>query len=131
MPGVARARRHQGLARRPSRLTRNNIAGLGTGARSRRPFHDAFKDFRESAISIFRPRGDFTGHVKSDTVVYQTAFAFKGGIILTRGHSVGAAPAKFAGRVIGGTGAYRGATGTAHGVAITNEDTRFTIRYRL
>ena len=71
----------------------------------------------------------FSGHVLSDRVVYQTALAFKGGILLTRVHTVGAAPAKFAGRVIGGTGAYRGATGTVFGRAVSQEDTRFNIRY--
>ena len=73
----------------------------------------------------------FTGHVLSDRVVYQTAIAFKGGILLTRVHTVGAAPARFAGRVIGGTGVYRGATGTVTGRAVSGEDTRFNIRYRL
>lgn len=73
----------------------------------------------------------FSGHVLSDAVVFQTAFAFKGGILLTRAHTVGTAPTRYAGRVIGGTGAYRGATGTVSGRALSREDTRFTIRYRL
>jgi len=73
----------------------------------------------------------FSGHVVSDGTVFQTAFAFKGGILLTRVHSVGAAPARYAGRVIGGTGAYRGATGTVRGRAVSREDTRFNIRYQL
>lgn len=74
----------------------------------------------------------FSGHVLSDRVVYDTAFAFKGGLLLTRGHTVGAGtPTRFAGRVIGGTGAYRGATGTVFGRALSREDTRFTIQYHL
>jgi len=71
----------------------------------------------------------FRGHVEPHTVVYETAFAFKGGILLTRGHSVGGEPTRFAGRVTGGTGVFAGATGTARGVALSQEDTRFTIRY--
>jgi len=73
----------------------------------------------------------FSGHALSDRVVFQTAFAFRGGILLTRVHTVGGAPARYAGRVIGGTGAYRGATGTVSGRAVSREDTRFTIRYHL
>ena len=71
----------------------------------------------------------FRGHVKPHTVVYETAFAFRGGILLTRGHSVGKAPARFVGHVTGGTGAFAGATGTARGRALSQEDTIFTIRY--
>ena len=71
----------------------------------------------------------FRGHVKPHTVVFETAFAFKGGILLTRGHSVGKAPARFVGHVTGGTGAFAGATGTARGHALSREDTIFTIRY--
>jgi hypothetical protein len=66
----------------------------------------------------------------SDRVVYQTAFALKGGILLTRVHTVPGAPDRYVGRVIGGTGAYRGATGTVSGRAVSGEDTRFDIRYR-
>ena len=69
----------------------------------------------------------FRGHVKPHTVVYETAFAFRGGILLTRGHSVG--KARFVGHVTGGTGAFAGATGTATGRALSQEDTLFTIRY--
>lgn len=71
----------------------------------------------------------FRGHVKPHTVVYETAFAFKGGILLTRGRLVSKAPARFAGPVIGGTGVFAGATGTARGRAVSQEDTVFTIRY--
>ena len=71
----------------------------------------------------------FSGRVLSDRVVFETAFALKGGILLTRGHTVGAAPVRYAGRVTGGTGAYRGATGTVSGRALSREDTRFTIRF--
>jgi hypothetical protein len=73
----------------------------------------------------------FTGHVLSDRVVYETAFAFKGGVLLTRVHTVVGAPDRYVGRVIGGTGAYRRATGTVSGRAVSGEDTRFDIRYRL
>ena len=73
----------------------------------------------------------FRGHVKPHTVVYETAFAFKGGILLTRGRLVSKAPATFAGHVTGGTGAFAGATGTARGRALSREDTVFTIRYSL
>ena len=71
----------------------------------------------------------FRGHVKPHTVVFETAFAFKGGILLTRVHTVGAAPARYAGHVTGGTGAYDGATGTVRGRAVGQDDTFFTIRY--
>lgn len=71
----------------------------------------------------------FTGHVLPDRVVFRTAFAFKDGILLTRVHTVGAAPPSYAGRVIGGTGAYAGATGTVTGKQVTSDDTRFTITY--
>ncbi len=71
----------------------------------------------------------FRGHVKPHTVVYETAFAFKRGILLTRVHTVGAAPARFAGHVTGGTGAFDGATGTVSGRAVSRDDTVFTIEY--
>ena len=71
----------------------------------------------------------FRGKVKPDTVVYETAFAFKRGILLTRVHTVGAAPARFAGHVTGGTGAFEGATGTVSGRAVSRDDTFFTIEY--
>jgi hypothetical protein len=71
----------------------------------------------------------FRGHVKPHTVVYETAFAFRAGILLIRVHSVGKAPARFVGHVTGGTGAFVGATGTATGRALSQEDTIFTIRY--
>ena len=72
----------------------------------------------------------FTGRVLSDRVVYVTAFAFKGGTMLTRVHTVVGAPDRYVGRVIGGTGAYRGATGTVSGSAVSGEDTRLDIHYR-
>jgi hypothetical protein len=71
----------------------------------------------------------FRGHVKPDTVVYETAFAFRGGMLLTRVHTVGEAPARFAGHVTGGTGAFDGATGTVSGRAVSRDDTFFTIQY--
>jgi hypothetical protein len=71
----------------------------------------------------------FRGHVKPHTVVFETAFAFKGGILLTRVHTVGKAPATYAGRVTGGTGVYDGATGTVSGRAVGQNDTSLTIRY--
>lgn len=70
----------------------------------------------------------FSGHALSDRVVFQTAFAFRGGLLLTRVHTVSGTP-KYAGHVIGGTGAYAGATGTVSGRAVNREDTRLTIRY--
>jgi hypothetical protein len=69
----------------------------------------------------------FRGQVKPNTVVYETAFAFKGGILLTRVHDEG--QAGYAGHVIGGTGAFVGATGTVSGRSLTPEDTLFTITY--
>ena len=71
----------------------------------------------------------FRGHVEPQTVVFETAFAFKGGLLLTRVHTVGAAPARYAGNVTGGTGAYDGATDTVTGRAVGQDDTFFTIRY--
>lgn len=71
----------------------------------------------------------FKGHVLPDRVVGDTALAFKGGILLMRTHTVGTAPVRYAGRVIGGTGVFDGATGTAHGRAVSQETTIFTIRY--
>jgi hypothetical protein len=71
----------------------------------------------------------FRGHVKPHTVVYETAFAFKRGILLTRVHTVDAAPARFAGHVTGGTGAFDGATGNVSGRAVSRDDTVFTIEY--
>jgi hypothetical protein len=71
----------------------------------------------------------FRGHVKPHTVVFETAFAFKGGILLTRVHTVGKAPPTYAGHVTGGTGAYAGATGTVRGRAVGEDNTSLTIRY--
>jgi hypothetical protein len=73
----------------------------------------------------------FNGHVLSDRVVYQTALTFKGGILLTRVHTVGTSPTKYVGRVIGGTGVYQGATGTVFGQAVSDEVTRFDVQYSL
>lgn len=73
----------------------------------------------------------FSGQVKPGKVVFYTAFAFKGGILLTRVHTVGKAPARYAGHVTGGSGAFAGATGTVTGRAVSREDTLFTIRYSL
>jgi hypothetical protein len=42
---------------------------------------------------------------------------------------VSAAPARFAGHVTGGTGAFEGATGTVSGRAVSRDDTFFTIEY--
>ncbi len=42
---------------------------------------------------------------------------------------MGAAPARYAGHVTGGTGAYDGATGTVTGRAVDRDDTFFTIKY--
>jgi hypothetical protein len=71
----------------------------------------------------------FRGRVKPHTVVYETAFALKGGLLLTRAHTVGEAPARYAGHVTGGTGAFEGATGTVSGRALSRDDTFFTIEY--
>ena len=71
----------------------------------------------------------FRGHITPDTVVYETAFAFKRGILLTRVRTVGAAPARYEGHVTGGTGAFDGATGTVSGRAVSQDDTFFTIQY--
>ena len=73
----------------------------------------------------------FTGHVgRHDRVTYETAFAFKGGLLLVRLHPVGETP-RYAGRVTGGTGAYRGATGTLSGRDLGDGNTRLTLRYQL
>jgi hypothetical protein len=71
----------------------------------------------------------FRGHLKPRTVVFETAFALEGGLLLTRVHTVDKAPARYAGHVTGGTGAFAGATGTVTGRAVGAEDTFFTIRY--
>jgi len=71
----------------------------------------------------------FRGHLKPHTVVGDTAFAFRGGLLLIRTHSSGETPVRYVGHVIGGTGAYDGATGTARGRALSEDDTLFTIRY--
>jgi len=73
----------------------------------------------------------FTGQVRKDTVVFETAFALKGGVLLTRVHTLGKDSAKFAGRVTGGSGAFSGATGTMRGHSVTRDDTVFTIQYQL
>ena len=73
----------------------------------------------------------FTGHVgRHDRVTYETAFAFKGGLLMVRLHPVGETP-RYAGRVTGGTGAYRGATGTLSGRDLGDGNTRLTLRYQL
>lgn len=71
----------------------------------------------------------FRGRIKPRTVVFETAFAFKSGILLTRVRTVGEAPARYAGHVTGGTGAFDGATGTVRGRAVGQDETFFTIRY--
>ena len=71
----------------------------------------------------------FRGTIRPHTVVGDTAFAFRGGLLLVRSHSRGEAPVRYVGHVIGGTGAYTGATGTARGRALSEEDTLFTITW--
>lgn len=58
----------------------------------------------------------FTGHFdrQTKTAVIQAAFALKGGIILVRVRFVNNDPA-FKGRILGGTGAYQGISGTVTG----------------
>lgn len=71
----------------------------------------------------------FRGHIRPHTVVGDTAFAFRGGLLLIRTHSQGESPVRYVGQVTGGTGAYDGATGTVRGRALSEEDTVFTIRW--
>ena len=71
----------------------------------------------------------FSGHVMSDKVVYQNAFAFRGGVLLARIRTVGSDQARYTGRVTGGTGAFHGATGTLQGRAVSRDETVLTIRY--
>jgi hypothetical protein len=71
----------------------------------------------------------FRGHIKANTVVYDTAFAFKHGVLLTRIHTVDEAQGTYAGHVIGGTGAFSGATGTVRASAVDQETTLLTIVY--
>lgn len=73
----------------------------------------------------------FSGHILSDRVVYQNAFAFKGGVLLVRLRTVGSDQARYTGRVTGGTGAFHGATGTVQGRAVSRDETVLTIRYSL
>ena len=73
----------------------------------------------------------FTGHVgPDDQVRYESAFALKGGLLLVRLHRVSDTP-RYAGRVTGGTGTYRGATGTLSGRDLGDGNTRLTLRYQL
>jgi hypothetical protein len=71
----------------------------------------------------------FRARERPGGMVFQMAFAFKGGILLARVHTVGAAPPSFAGRVTGGTGAYQGATGTVSGRAVARDRSRLTIQF--
>ena len=71
----------------------------------------------------------FRGHVESHQVVYETAFTFEGGVLLTRVRSEDTAPGTFTGHVTGGTGAFKGATGTVSGSAVDEETTLLTIVY--
>jgi len=71
----------------------------------------------------------FRGHVKANAVVYDTAFAFKRGVLLTRVHTVDEAPGTYTGHVTGGTGAFNGATGAVSGSAVDQETTLLTIVY--
>jgi hypothetical protein len=73
----------------------------------------------------------FTGHIgRHDRITYDSAFAFKGGLLLVRLHTV-AGTSRYAGRVTGGTGDYRGATGTLSGRDLGEGNTHLTLRYRL
>ena len=71
----------------------------------------------------------FRGHIKPNTIVSETAFAFKRGILLIRVHIVDDEPVTYAGHVTGGTGAFHGATGTVRGRGVDRDTTLFTIRY--
>ncbi|HEX6517434.1 MAG TPA: hypothetical protein VF049_17855 [Nocardioidaceae bacterium] len=73
----------------------------------------------------------FSGQVKPGAVVFDTAFAFKGGILLTRVRTAGEAPTRYAGHVTSGSGVFAGATGTVRGRAVSRDDTFLTIRYSL
>jgi hypothetical protein len=75
----------------------------------------------------------FTGHVyPHERIVFQAAFAFKGGLILVRVHVDGGQPRpRFEGRVTGGTGVFHGVTGTVSGRDAGHGKTFFNIRYML
>ena len=73
----------------------------------------------------------FSARSASDHSVFRHAFALKRGILLVRFRDVDAAPARFAGRVIGGTGVFDGATGAVRGRSVGTGESVFTIRYSL
>lgn len=73
-----------------------------------------------------------TGHfnTKTKTVVIQAALALKGGLILARVHNSTDNP-DFKGRILGGTGAYNGITGTVTGRDEGHGKTLLTLHWSL
>ena len=73
-----------------------------------------------------------TGHfnVKTKTAVIQAAFALKGGLILARVKIVDNTP-DFKGRILSGTGAYSGITGTVSGRQEGHGTTLLTLHWSL
>ena len=74
----------------------------------------------------------FTGHVdpKANKLFVQAAFAFKGGLLLARAHTV-LGEGRFKGQVTGGTGSFRGAEGTLSARTLKNGNMVVTLTYTL
>lgn len=73
----------------------------------------------------------FTGRFdpKTEKLFIQAAFAFKGGLLLVRAHSVG--DNHFRGQLTGGTGAFRGAQGTLAARGVGHGNMVVTLKYTL
>ena len=74
----------------------------------------------------------FTGHFDPEAkrAVVQAGFSFKGGVVVIRAHFVGDGP-KFRGRILSGSGAYSGISGTVHGRDAGHGKTFLTMTYTL
>jgi hypothetical protein len=74
-----------------------------------------------------------TGHfyVKQNRAVIQVSFALKGGIISAKVHTLASQPNHYAGRILNGTGKYRGIGGTltAQSPSEMSKKTSVTLHY--